>query len=245
MTTTSFYDHFHENNDEIQYRVIHENSFTYYHTISLVDQYFINPGTILDVGCGVGTIDFYLSKSHKKIFGVDISKLAIAQAKKSKKALGIRNVEFIVADITKSWLNNTKYDYLICSEVLEHVLNDEELITHLYSKLKDGGVAIFSVPSKNAPLFKMGLLKDFDKKVGHVRRYSVTEIEGKLHKYGFISLETRRTESVLRNSLYTFKSLGILIKLLRHKFVIRLFMSIDYVFVKLFGESDIYVVVRK
>lgn len=245
MSATSFYDYFHKKNDEIQYRIISRNSFTYYHTISLVDQYFVNSGTVLDVGCGVGTIDFFLSKGHKKIIGVDISKLAIDQARKSKDALGIKNVEFIQADITKSWLKNSKYDYLICSEVLEHVLNDEELIKNLYSKLKDGGVAIFSVPSKNAPLFKMGLLEDFDKKVGHVRRYSVTEIEGKLIKHGFITLETRRTESVLRNSLYTFKSLGILIKLLRHKLVIRLFISLDNIFVKLFGESDIYVVVRK
>jgi len=49
-----------------------------------------------DLYCGIGTISLYLSKSAKKVYGVEIVPEAIADAKENAKINGIENAEFYV-----------------------------------------------------------------------------------------------------------------------------------------------------
>jgi 23S rRNA (uracil1939-C5)-methyltransferase len=49
-----------------------------------------------DLYCGIGTISLYLSKSAKKVYGVEIVPEAIADAKENAKINGIENAEFFV-----------------------------------------------------------------------------------------------------------------------------------------------------
>jgi SAM-dependent methyltransferase len=240
----SFYNNFHKKNKQIQYSIISKASFTYHRILKHCNDTFVKPGKVLDMGCGVGTLDFWLSNRHVKIDAIDISDSAIKQANISKAVLGTNNIFFKCLDDKEIIVNPSYYDYCLCIEVFEHVEEDKVLMKKLYSSLKSGGVAIFSVPSINAPLYKLNLLKDFDTSVGHLRRYSPDEFVSILESVGFKILKVDYNEGLLRNLLFTNNFLGKFIVFIRGPLV-PLITFIDDIFVKLFGESDILVVVEK
>ena len=54
--------------------------------------------TVLDIGCGVGSLVFKLSKKCRTVVGIDLSSKMITHAERKKNALGATNVEFLQAD---------------------------------------------------------------------------------------------------------------------------------------------------
>ncbi len=50
---------------------------------------------IFDLYCGIGTISLFISKKAKKVYGVEVVKAAIDDAKENAKLNNIKNVEFI------------------------------------------------------------------------------------------------------------------------------------------------------
>jgi len=63
--------------------------------------------------------------------------------------LGLSNnhIEYIVTDIKNYTNKNNKFDIIICTEVLEHVVSPENTIRILESLLKEGGHMIISTPN--------------------------------------------------------------------------------------------------
>ena len=56
---------------------------------------------VIDAYCGTGTISLFLAKSAKKVFGIELEKSAIDDAKKNALENKISNAEFIVGDAVK------------------------------------------------------------------------------------------------------------------------------------------------
>ena len=56
--------------------------FTYRHLIRILKPYLPKVKKILDIGSGVGTIDFYLASKGKEVTGIEISKSAVELARK-------------------------------------------------------------------------------------------------------------------------------------------------------------------
>ena len=54
--------------------------------------------TVIDAYCGTGTITLFLSKSAKKVYGVEIIDKAIENAKENAQINNVTNVEFIVGE---------------------------------------------------------------------------------------------------------------------------------------------------
>ncbi|MDQ2982448.1 MAG: methyltransferase domain-containing protein [Actinomycetota bacterium] len=78
---------------------------------------------ILDIGCGPGQFAAYLSELGMSVTGIDFSPKAIELARQAAPA-----AEFHVGDIMdKQWYADP-YDAYVCTEVLEHVERDGELI---------------------------------------------------------------------------------------------------------------------
>ena len=65
----------------------------------------------------------------------------------------------------------TKYDTIIYLDVLEHIRDDEKEILSAYKRLKKNGNLIISVPA-----FQY-LYTDYDRKIGHYRRYDKKSFE--------------------------------------------------------------------
>lgn len=244
MGSRDLYDKYHKDRN-LQKRVISDKNFTYRNIIGVVNRLKYGE-RVLDIGSGVGTIDFYLASKGKNITGIEISSKAIFAARESAKVLGLEsNTEFIKGEFL-NWKHDGHFDLVICSEVLEHLKDDNKAIGKIYKLLKKGGLAIFTVPSKNAPLFRFGLAKEFDERVGHLRRYKIEELVSLLKKNKFRILRKKKTEGLLRNFLFVFR-VGDFPNRLANRFplISDILTMLDNIFLKTLGESNIIIVCKK
>jgi len=105
---------------------------------------------------------------------------------------------------------------------------------------------MITVPSKNAPLIKFRTIKKFDKKSGHLRRYSLNGLKYLMEKNGLKVIFSKKTEGILRNSLFVFKFGQIIIRVAnRFSLISDIITFFDNISLNLFGESQIIVVAKK
>lgn len=100
-------------------------------------------GSILDVGCGNGTM---LEEIHKrgswKLAGVDSSRSAISIAR-------ARGFDVHLADATKGLLElfpPHSFDLVLAIEVIEHVYSPRDLLRQVRGVLKPGGRILLTTP---------------------------------------------------------------------------------------------------
>jgi len=84
--------------------------------------------SVLDIGCGAGQLACLIrDKGIEQYYGLDFSEKRVSQARRV-----CPEYQFAVEDVFKTEaLNNFEYDAAICTEVLEHVENDTEIIHKL------------------------------------------------------------------------------------------------------------------
>lgn len=139
--------------------------------------------SILDVGSASG---WFLSEIKKRnptasCTGVDVYAPAIEYANKH-----YQDIIFKVADAHKLPFKQASFDLVICTEVLEHVVNPEQVVSEIERVLKPGGAAIIEMDSGNI-LFKLawywwtnlrgGVWKD-----SHIHVFNATILENMLRK---------------------------------------------------------------
>jgi 2-polyprenyl-3-methyl-5-hydroxy-6-metoxy-1,4-benzoquinol methylase len=101
--------------------------------------------SIVDLGCGDGRLLFALHKKgllnrFSEIVGVDISAERIGRMAKALPFVkGVVSDASNVKDYPSSF-----FDYVICSQVIEHVQDDGALVAEIRRLLKCGGVAFIS-----------------------------------------------------------------------------------------------------
>lgn len=243
MLLNSLYEKYH-NKSSTQKKVISANNFTYINIIPILNSCLSkNIKSILDIGCGSGTISLYLASKGYKIKGIDISKKAIDASNKSAEIIGLKNADFEVCDFPNK-IPSGKYDLIFFSEVIEHLPNDELALQKIYKLLRPGGILFLSTPSKNAPLYKLGYTKKFDREVGHLRRYTAEELQKKLKKNGFKIKKIYKKESMLRNFLFLNPFAGKAIRYIKY-FIVDIVTKIDNTLSSITGESQIIIVSKK
>lgn len=236
------YEEFH-NNTRVQSRIIDENNFTYKHILKIINKFLRPPKKILDIGCGAGTLCLYYAKRGNQVLGIDISQKAVNSANHSAKLLGLNNVKFEKMDFPKRTPHD-KFDFIIFTEVIEHLEDDKFALRKIYLLLQKGGIVFISTPSKNAPLHRLGMAKDFDKRVGHLRRYTLGQLMSESQKCGYTILETGKTEGIVRNFLFLNPVAGKFVRFIKF-FLSDWITNIDYLSLKLFGESNIFIILQK
>jgi len=226
-----------------QHKFIDENNFTYRHLIKYISKYLKKNDKILDIGTGAGTIALYFANKGYNITGIDISEKAIKSCIASQKNLNIKNINFLVDDFQNTKLKQ-KFNFIIFTEVIEHLPDDDLALKSIFKLLKPNGILFLSTPSLNAPLHRMGLAKEFDKKVGHLRRYSRKEITDLVNNNNFEIIEIVENEGILRNFFFLNDHAGKLIRFF--KFLITdIITFIDNLSLRIFGESNYFVMAKK
>ena len=85
---------------------------------------------VLDIGCGSGKITSLISPYCKNITGLDYNQKLIALAQ--QKYSNIKNLNFISEEISEFIKNNNKkYDLVVCSHLIEHIVDFEHLLKDL------------------------------------------------------------------------------------------------------------------
>lgn len=243
MNNKNLYENYHKKS-RLQFKIINDNNFTYINILDILNSH-LNKSfkRILDLGCGSGTISFYLASKGYNVKGIDISKKAIKLCKASSLDIELKNIEFEVCDFPIQ-IPKGKYDFIFFSEVIEHLPDDELALGKIHKLLSPKGILFLSTPSKNAPLYRMGYARKFDQEVGHLRRYSTDEIKHKLKKAGFKIKKIYKKESVLRNFLFLNPVAGKSIKFIKF-FLVDIFTFVDNFLVGVFGESQIIIIAKK
>lgn len=244
MKDNILYEKYHSNR-KVSKKTITKHNFTYRNLVEIIDKYSGKSKKVLDIGCGVGTVDFYLESRAKSVTGIDISKKGIVTARESLKIMKLeKNIIFKQMEFPKN-APASKFDLIICSEVLEHLKNDKKAVSRIYNLLNKNGIVIASSPSQNAPLYKLGLLKGFDKKVGHIRRYTVNSFANLFRKSGFGIIEIKKKEGIFRNFLFTNFIGGLVLRIVNKEPFSDIVTFVDNITIPVFGESQLYIIAKK
>lgn len=150
------------------------------------------PVNVLDAGSGFGQYVYYMGRKHRKwnILGVDVKMEQIEDCAQFFKKIKFDHVRFDYADLTTFRKENT-YDLVLSVDVMEHILEDVKVFENLYHSMKTGGMLLISTPSDQGG----SDVHDHDHESfidEHVRDgYNIQEIQDKLHKAGFASVDAR------------------------------------------------------
>lgn len=154
------------------------------HRLMRYHDFFLNNigtgDTVLDAGCGNGSVAFDIAKKAKNVIGIDIDEDKIEDAKKNFLP---GNVEYICGDIL-SWDSSKKFDVAVLSNILEHIEKRVELL----KKVKNlGRKLLIRVPMINRSwvvLYKKELGIDYRLDKTHYIEYTFDEFKNEVESAG-------------------------------------------------------------
>ena len=121
----------------------------------IISKYVESGSKILDIGCGDGTVIEFLSKNNKpkEIIGIDISKRAVDYVK--NKGYEVYELDVLSDDFNK-FLENKKFDYIIITEVLEHIQEPERVMADIKNHFTKS--VFISIPNAGFFMHRLRLL---------------------------------------------------------------------------------------
>jgi len=134
---------------------------------------------VLEVGSGTGNITAFLCSGPREVLATDVVPAYRHQLQRFTEK---RNVKVGTFDLTKEAPSNVvsnPFDTVVCLNVLEHIEDDAFALKQLNLALVKGGALALLVPSHQF------LYGEFDRAVGHYRRYGRKEVRTKLEAAGF------------------------------------------------------------
>ncbi len=201
----------------------------------LVRTYASATDRILDFGAGIGTFSLPLKGE-----GFDVTCVE-ADPKQLRRITdqGVRGFSDLAA------VPDQTYDYVFTLNVLEHIEDDQAVLSELAKKLKSGGRLMIYVPAFQS------LFSSMDRAVGHYRRYSLAQLSERVSSAGFEIREARYVDSLGFIASIIFKYVGGDAGSLNRRSIILfdrlafpLSLLLDLVTRKLFGKNLLMVAVR-
>lgn len=107
---------------------------------------------ICDAGCGNGIYLNYLKNNYPfaELYGFDFAEKIVEIARENTGLSTIR-----VGNLENAPYKNEEFDLVLCSQVIEHLLDDRRGLAELYRLLKPGGYLILSTDNKNNYISKI------------------------------------------------------------------------------------------
>jgi SAM-dependent methyltransferase len=135
----------------------------------------------LEVGCAQG---YYLRKALKKtknVYGFDVVEDFIKVAKKN-----VKGAKVSVDSATKMHYKKDEFNYVLCTEVLEHVPNYQKAVKEIKRVLRKKGRAIITVPLEHSLFWRaFSLIYPPEEYRGHINLVTAKEVENEFLKNGF------------------------------------------------------------
>ena len=144
----------------------------------------------LDLGCGEGRHCFgaYMSENID-VFGFDMSLSDVSKAKTNfdqfNEKKSSKSCNFGVADAKKLPFKDNTFDYIVCSEVLEHIIDYQSALSEINRILKPQGKLAVSVPKFFPEWICWKLSLDYrNTPGGHVRIFKFKKLKKDIANYG-------------------------------------------------------------
>ncbi len=141
---------------------------------------------VLEVGAGHGELTERLAPG-RFVTAVDLSKRCVEELQERYDRAA--NVEIRHGDVTVLD-DDRRYDSVVLINVLEHIADDLGALRDLRARLKPGGRLIVFSPAFD------GLYSDFDRKIGHHRRYRRSQLITVADRAGLRLVEARYVNSL-------------------------------------------------
>lgn len=103
---------------------------------------------VLDAGGGTGEYSVALAQQGCRVICIDVAKSYLSSAREAAKLdKNEQGINFIQASVEKLPFRDGRFDTVLCTEVLEHVLSPYEALNELKRVSKDNADIIISFPS--------------------------------------------------------------------------------------------------
>ena len=142
---------------------------------------------VLEVGAGHGTITERMAAPGRRVVATDLSERCVHVLQ--ERFRGASNVEVVLGPIEAA-VPDGPYDTAVLINVLEHIPDDQQALLQLSDLLKPGGRLVLWVPAFDF------LYSEFDRKIGHYRRYRIPQLRPKLAEAGFEVRDIRYVNTV-------------------------------------------------
>ena len=111
---------------------------------------FVNPGKILDIGCGRGLFLELMRRGGWDTIGTELNEQTASYSIKTYDS------KIFTGDIIQHKLPAESLDVININQVLEHLKNPHKVIKESHRLLRKGGILIISVPDLRSPQFTIG-----------------------------------------------------------------------------------------
>jgi ubiquinone/menaquinone biosynthesis C-methylase UbiE len=141
---------------------------------------------VLDLGCGIGRVEKYLSRYCKVIYGVDVSDRMLTMAREN--LAGVSNVKFVRNDgHDLSEFHSETFDFVFALLVLQHLDKGDAwtYLREIYRVMKKEGKAYLQFPNRQSTYFYEAQVKNRKYDVARTRWYTQPEVQIALQKIGF------------------------------------------------------------
>jgi 2-polyprenyl-3-methyl-5-hydroxy-6-metoxy-1,4-benzoquinol methylase len=142
---------------------------------------------VLEVGAGHGELTERLRRDAH-VTATDFSKRCVDEL--ALRFAGCDEVEVLQADVAALGAAERRFDSVVLVNVLEHIDDDVTALADLREVLKPGGRLCVFVPAFE------GLYSDFDRSIGHRRRYRRSHLATTFDRAGLAVVDARYVNTV-------------------------------------------------
>ena len=139
-------------------------------------------GRILEVGAGRGTYSPFLRELGESLVAVEPAPRGAESVQ--RQVAGLEHVD-VVQGVLDDVDPAHRFDSAVMFNVLEHIDDDRGVLAGIRSRLDSGGRLVVWVPAFPS------LLGDFDRRIGHLRRYRRTSLVALAQEAGFEVVDCR------------------------------------------------------
>jgi SAM-dependent methyltransferase len=150
-------------------------------------RYFPDAKSFFEIGCGTG---FVLTGIRRELPRLNLAGSEVFSKGLSFAAERLPGVDLFQMDARRIPFVN-EFDVIGAFDVLEHIFDDELVLSQMHQAVRKGGGILVTVPQHSF------LWSEVDEYSRHVRRYSVSELKAKVRRAGFKILRTTSFVSLL------------------------------------------------
>ncbi len=152
---------------------------------SAIEPYLGNE--VLEIGAGHGTITERLVENGRSVTATELSERGVRELE--RRFAGKPGFRALHGDVLAGSVDRT-YDTIVMVNVLEHIEDDAGALESTLDALAPGGHLVLYVPALSR------LYSEFDRKVGHYRRYRRSSLASLVSQSGFEVVEVRYVNSI-------------------------------------------------